>query len=379
MRVLIAPDSFGGTLTAAQAADAIAAGWARTWPRDQLVRLPLADGGTGFVEVLHAARGGTTHEVGVTGPDGAPVTAVWLEQDDTAYVESATACGLHLVGERTPAGAASATSRGVGELVADALAHGVARVVVGLGGSASTDGGAGMLAALGATPRSGDGAALPDGGGALARVATLDGFDAARAAVAGVELVVAADVDNPLLGETGAAHVYGPQKGADPATVDALDAALGTWAAVLDRAAGRPGLAEEPGAGAAGGLGAALAALGARRESGGALVREVAGFDAALAEAHLVVTGEGRFDGQSLRGKLVTVVSRQALAREVPCIVVAGQSDVSVGEALEVGVHGVYTVAANVGSVEAAFADPSASLADLAAGVAEHWGARPRE
>ena len=377
MRVLLAPDSFGGSLTAAEAATAMAEGWARSEPKDTAVLLPLADGGTGFVEVLHTARGGTRHEVEVTGPLGTPTSATWLELDGTAYLESASACGLHLVAERTPDTAASATSRGVGELMAAAAGHGPRAsgwrsIVVGLGGSACTDGGVGMLAALGAVARDADGDTLPDGGGALARAARLDGLADVRARFEGVDLVVAADVDHVLTGPEGAAAVFGPQKGADEETVAVLDAALTTWATVLG-----DGLADRPGAGAAGGLGVALAALGARRVAGGELVREVAGLDEALARADLVVTGEGRLDAQSLHGKLVSVVAARAREQGVPCIALAGQVDMSTGEALEAGLEGVYSVAADAGSVEAALAEPAARLADLAEGVAQRWGARP--
>jgi glycerate 2-kinase len=377
MRVLLAPDSFGGSLTAAEAATAIAEGWRRSVPDDTTVLLPLADGGTGFVEVLHTARGGTRHDVEVTGPLGERTIATWLELDGAAYVESASACGLHLVGERTPATAAAATSRGVGELVAAAAAAGPRSIVVGLGGSACTDGGAGMLAALGAVPRDADGAALADGGGPLAAVARLDGLDDVLARLAGVELVVAADVDHVLTGPEGAAAVFGPQKGADEETVAALDAALTTWGAVLGEACGQPDLASRPGAGAAGGLGAALAALGARRVPGGELVRDIAGLDEAIGRAHLVVTGEGALDGQSLHGKLVSVVAARAREHGVPCIALAGQVHLGGNQALEAGLEGTYSVAADAGSVEAALAEPAARLADLAAGVAQHWGARP--
>jgi glycerate kinase len=396
MRVLFAPDSFGGSLTAAEAAAAMAQGWARAVPGDTTVLLPLADGGTGFVEVLHTARGGTRHDVEVTGPLGAPTVATWLELDEpgdkdqhstpigqrsstrrTAYVESASACGLHLVPERTPASATAATSRGVGELIAAAAERGPSAIVVGLGGSACTDGGAGMLAALGAPARDADGAELADGGGPLAHVARVDDLAAVHARLGDVELVVAADVDHVLCGPKGAAAVFGPQKGADADTVAALDAALAAWGAVLAAAAGRPDLVEQPGTGAAGGLGAALAALGARRVGGGELVREVAGLDEALAAADLVVTGEGRLDDQSLRGKLVSVVAARARDRGVPCIALAGQVDLSVGEALEAGLEGAYSVSADAGSVEAALAEPAARLTDLAQGVAGRWGARP--
>ena len=200
VRVVVAPDSFGGTLSATAAAEAVALGWRRHAPSDELRLLPLADGGTGFVEVLHAALGGQWHDLAVTGPFGDPVQARWLRIGTTGYLESAAACGLHLVPRerRDPATARRVTTRGVGELVADARDGGVDEVVVGLGGSATTDGGAGMLAALGAVPVDDAGHRLPDGGAALARCARLDGTPA----LDGVRLVAAADVDNPLLGGT---------------------------------------------------------------------------------------------------------------------------------------------------------------------------------
>lgn len=374
MRVLFAPDGFGGSLSAAQAAEAMSSGWGAAVPGDRRVELPLSDGGAGFVEVLHAARGGTLHPVTVTGPAGRPVTGRWLDIDGIAYVESATACGLHLVDEPTPAGAAAATSRGVGELVADAVRAGLGRVVVGLGGSACTDGGAGLLVALGVSVLDAAGEPVDDGGAGLADVASVTGL--ADALPAGVELDVAGDVDSPLHGVLGAARVFGPQKGADADTVVALDAALARWGTVLGAAAGHGGLAEEPGAGAAGGLGAALVALGASRHSGGALVRGLVALDEALAAADLVVTGEGSFDMQSLRGKITAVVAHEAAARHTPCLVLAGQVHVGGGEALEHGVHGAYSTAADAGSLEDALADPAGTLYALAAGVARHWGGR---
>lgn len=374
MRVLFAPDGFGGTLSAAEAAAAMSTGWARAQPGDACVELPLSDGGTGFVEVLHAARGGVLHEREVTGPVGRPVTARWLELDGVAYLESATACGLHLVDERTPAGAVAATSRGVGELVTDAVAAGVGRVVVGLGGSASTDGGAGLLAALGVAVTDAAGDPVADGGAGLARVTGVAGLEGALPE--GVTLVVAGDVDSPLTGVLGAARVFGPQKGADADAVVALDAALARFGAVLGAAAGHPGLADEPGAGAAGGLGAALVALGATRESGGALVRGLVGLDEALDDADLVVTGEGSFDLQSLRGKITSVVAREAAARAVPCLVLAGRVHVGGNEAFEHGVHGMYATEAEAGALEAAMADPAGTLTSLAEGVAGRWGGR---
>ncbi|MCH6172033.1 glycerate kinase [Pseudonocardia alaniniphila] len=370
MRVVVAPDSFGGTLSATAAADAIAAGWRRSAPDDDLRLLPLADGGTGFVEVLHAALGGEWHELDVTGPFGDPVHARWLRIGSTAYLESAAACGLHFVprDRRVPDTARTVTTRGVGELVASARDAGVTEVVIGLGGSATTDGGAGMLAALGAVTVDDAGKPLPLGGAALARSARLDGLPE----LGGVRLVAAADVDNPLLGEHGAAAVFGPQKGADADAVAELDAALARFADVLAAGLGTD-VRDEPGAGAAGGLGAALLACGAGRVSGAGLVRELVGLDAELDKAQLAITGEGSFDWQSLRGKLITAVAKGAAERGVPCIVMAGQVSVGRREAAAVGVESAYSVAEDAGGVEASMADPAGTLAALAERVAAQW------
>lgn len=334
MRVVIAPDCFGGTLTAREVAEAVAEGWRRTAPDDDLRLRPLADGGPGFVDVLHAALGGTLHTTTVTGPLGAPVEATWLEHDGSAYVESAQACGLHLVpvDERARA-AETATTRGVGELVnaaGDALVH---TIVVGLGGSGTTDGGAGLR-------------------------------ETVRAVTA--RLVAAADVENPLLGPHGAARTFGPQKGASPGAVARLEARL----AAMDELAE---VRDRPGAGAAGGLGAALMALGAEVASGAGMVRELTRLDEALDHADLAVTGEGSFDWQSLRGKLVTAVAGGAAERGVPCVVLAGQVTVGRREAAAVGVQESYSVAEHAGSVERSLADPYGTLADLAARVARQW------
>jgi len=372
--VVIAPDSFGGTLSATAAAAAIADGWCRARPDARIDRLPLADGGTGFVDVLHTGLGGTLHEPQVTGPFGDPVTAPWLQVGSRAYIESATACGLHHVprAQRTPDVARRVTTRGVGELLRAARAAGCTEAVVGLGGSATTDGGAGMLAALGAGPVDADGGALPAGGAALGRCARLAGTPDV-----GMTLVAASDVDNPLLGPHGAAAVFGPQKGADAAAVEELDAALAVFADVLAAATGRD-VRDEPAAGAAGGLGGALLALGARLESGAGLVRGLLGLDAALdaaaAVGGLALTGEGSFDWQSLRGKLITAVASSAAERGVPCIVLAGQVAVGRREAAAAGVDAAYSVSEHAGGVEASMADPAGTLAALAEHVARRWG-----
>ncbi|MFT7837325.1 glycerate kinase [Saccharothrix sp. BKS2] len=335
MRVVIAPDCFGGTLTARQVADAVAAGWRRTAPDDELHLRPLADGGPGFVDVLHAALGGVVRVTTVTGPLGDPVEARWLEHGDTAYLESAQACGLHLIPpDRRPGGAETATTRGVGELLN--AAREARTVVVGLGGSGTTDGGEGMRATAGPVT---------------------------------ARLVAASDVENPLLGPHGSARTFGPQKGASPEAVERLEARLAAMAELAD-------VRDRPGAGAAGGLGAALMALGATTVSGAGLVRELTRLDAALEHADLVVTGEGSFDWQSLRGKLVTAVARGAAERGLPCVVLAGQVSVGRREAAGVGVQDAHAVAEHAGSVERSLADPAGTLADLAAHVARQWSHR---
>jgi glycerate kinase len=375
VRILVAPDKFGGTLSAVEAAEAIVAGWRRVAPADELVPLPMSDGGPGFVDVLAATLDGDLLPVPTSDPLGRPVVGAVLRHGTTCYVESAQACGLHLLGhqERDPM---VTTSYGVGVLISAAVDSGARTVVVGLGGSGTNDGGAGMLAALGVTALDGAGRAVPHGGAALAAVHRLDGVPQLR----GAALVVATDVDNPLTGPTGATAVVGRQKGATPEQVEVLDAALARWAEVVERdLPGAPaGLAALPGAGAAGGLGAGLLALGARREPGIDLIGAAVGLPAALDGVELAITGEGSFDWQSLRGKVVSGVAAAAAARGVPCLVLAGQVSVGRREMAAVGVEAGYAVADLAGSVEAALAWPADRLADLAARVARQWsGDRP--
>lgn len=337
MRILICPDKFAGTLPAPDVAAALADGWRAGAPADQVVLRGLADGGPGFLEVLSAALDGQRVPVATVDPLGRPVPGWILRVGDTAYVESAQACGLHLVGERER-DPKLATSYGVGVLLAAAVESGARAVVVGLGGSGVNDAGAGMLTALGLSPVDPAGYVLPYGGAALTSVARLEGAPRLRQ----VSLLAATDVDNPLVGPHGASAVFGPQKGATDTDVAVLDAALARFAMVLERDLETcpQGLAGVPGGGAAGGLGAALLALGGRRESGIGLVRQVTGFDAALAEADLVITGEGSFDAQSLRGKVVAGVGEAARGNGTPCLVVAGQVSVEAEQAAGAGIVG---------------------------------------
>jgi glycerate kinase len=258
---------------------------------------------------------------------------------------------------------------GVGHLLRAALDAGAERIVVGLGGSATNDGGAGLLAALGLTPVGADGQQLPPGGAALAQVDSLRGELDPR--LAGVELVAAMDVDAPLLGLHGASAVFGPQKGASREDVHRLDGALARWADVLESSTG-PAVRDLAGAGAAGGLGAALLALGATREPGIGLVERLVRLERHVAKADLVVTGEGTFDFSSLHGKVVSGVAAAAAAVGLPCIVLAGQVTVGRREAAAAGIDATYAVADAVG-VEAALDRPAEELAALAERVAREW------
>jgi len=386
VHVLVAPDCFTGTLTAGEAADAIAEGWRRSAPDDDLTLLPLSDGGPGFLDVLSRALGGTTVSVTAADPLGRPVPAAVLLVDEggrrTAYIESAQACGLHLlaVGERDPL---VTTTLGVGQLIEAAVAEGATRVVVGLGGSGTNDGGAGMLAALGV----GDPDVLAAGGARLRDLAddALDGLTQVRERLRAIELVLATDVDSPLLGFQGASAVFGPQKGATPEMTQELESALGRFAEVVrkvvpssrDLLTGREmRLEREPGAGAAGGLGYGMLLLGGRRVSGVRAALQAVGFEALVQGADLVVTGEGRFDGQSLRGKVVAGVAEVALAGATPTVVIAGQALVGRREAMSLGISGTYAVAENPGQVAAALADPVGTLVARAAQVALTWSPR---
>jgi glycerate kinase len=371
MRVVICPDKFAGTLSAPQVAEAVAAGWAERAPGDEAVLRPLSDGGPGFVEVLAGALGGRLLPVSTTDPLGRPVAAeVLLTDDGTAYVESAQACGLHLLteSERDPK---AATSYGLGLLVAAAVEAGARTVVVGLGGSATNDGGAGMLAALGAAPLDVAGYALPYGGAALTAAEALGGAPRLR----DVRLVAATDVDNPLTGLHGASNVYGPQKGASREDVLLLDAALERFAGVLERALRTcpPGLTALPGGGAAGGLGAAILALGGRVTSGIALVTAAIGLDAAFDAADLVITGEGSFDHQSLRGKVVAGVAGAARDRGLPCVVVAGRVTTGRREAAAAGITETYSLVDHFGSTSEALVRPAEGLRAIATRLAGQW------
>lgn len=356
MRVLVAPDSFKGTLAATGVARALAAGWRAVRPGDTVVELPLADGGEGTMDAIGAAvPGAVPHPVpAVTGPDGRPVDAAWLQlPGGRAVVELASSSGLPLMAAPDPL---AAHTRGLGEVIAAALASGLVRSMsVAVGGSASTDGGTGALAALGARFMSAAGEELPLGGAALARLARVDSTALLPPPPGGVE--VFADVTTPLLGRRGAAAVFGPQKGADPAGVAALDHALGRLAAVLG------GAPDAPGAGAAGGTAYGFAtAWDAAIVPGAARIAELVGLPAQIAAADLVLTGEGGLDATSLAGKLTGYVAGLAAAANRPVVAVAGQAD----PAFDWPGAGVLTLTELAGTPARASADPGRWLAAAA-------------
>ena len=351
--VVLAPDSFKGSITAADACAALAAGWREVDPAAELVVRPMADGGEGTLDAFAAAVPRARRmPVVVTGPDGRDIEAAWLllppsadAPAGTGVVELASTSGIELLGDaRLPL---DAHTRGFGEAIAAALDHGVTRLVLGIGSSASTDGGAGLLRALGARFRDGDGLR------SLADVDVLDVTELRMPPPGGV--LVLSDVTNPLLGPTGAAAVFGPQKGLGPDDVPGADASLSRWAGVV--AAALPGAdPAAPGAGAAGGTGFALQAWGARLVSGSAEVAELIGLAGAVAAASLVVTGEGSFDAQSAAGKAPAQVLAVAAAAGVPVALVAGRI---AADADLTPFAASLSLTSLAGSADAALADPA--------------------
>lgn len=390
VRILLAPDCFTGTLTAREAADAMAEGWGRGAPHDDVAVLPLADGGPGFLDAVHAGLGGELVPVTVAGPTGAgtPALVLLVEGDAgrTAYLEAAQAIGLHLVppDQRDPT---RTTSVGLGELLAAAVDMDARRVVVGLGGSGTNDGGAGALAGVGlASPR------LRAGGGALGGLVAddLDGLVELRRRWASVDLVAAVDVDVPLLGLHGASAGFAAQKGATPEQAQELERCLGHLAALVGEAVARDRhrrdllapadprasartLSQASGAGAAGGAGFGLAALGARLLPGSSVVADAVGLARAVGSADVVVTGEGTLDWQSLHGKVVHAVAAEGLRHGVPVVAVAGQVLLGRREWSAAGLAGAYAVAERPADVPAAMADPRRTLAARVERVARTW------
>ena len=372
--VVFAPDSFKGTIGAADVAAALAAGWGSVRPDDRVVLRPMADGGEGTVDAFAAAVDGAVRvPVRVTGPDGAPTDAFWLKlpatpdaPGGTGVVELASTSGIELLGERRIG--EEAHTLGFGQAIAAALDAGVSRLVLGIGSSASTDGGTGMLTALGARFLDTSGAPIAVGARGLAELASVDSTGLHALPPGGV--LVLSDVTNPLVGSLGAAVVFGPQKGLTGDAIARADAALARLASLL------PVDPETPGAGAAGGTGFGLLAWGARLVAGSAEVGELVGLPGALTEASavgptLVVTGEGAFDGQSGAGKVPSYVASAASAAGVDALLVAGRVDAD-ADTSAFAAHASLTELA--GSGEAAMQDPARWLRDAGTVLARSLG-----
>jgi glycerate 2-kinase len=344
MKVVVAPNAFKGTLTASQAAAAIARGVREVFPQAEVLEVPVADGGDGTVEALVSAHHGKFSSVEVEGPLGDPVQAIFgtIEAGRTGVVELASASGLALIAadRRDPR---KASTYGFGQLLQAVRGAEVKQVIAGIGGSATNDGGAGMAQALGYRLLDAAGHELPKGGAALVRLDRIDpaGFDPGWLSL---NVMVACDVTNPLTGPQGASVVYGPQKGADEAAVRELDAALAHFAMVIERDLGKR-VADVPGAGAAGGAGAGLMAfLDARLVPGAPLIVTASGFDEKIRGADLVITGEGRVDSQTAYGKAPGEVAKRAQAARIPVLLIAGSKAPGWGALSDLGVTAVVTL-----------------------------------
>lgn len=373
MKIVIAPDSFKDSLSAQGVADAIALGLAQVWPDAQLIKCPMADGGEGTVESILAACEGELRRTVVRGPLGAMVDAAWgwLPQSHTAIIEMAEASGLQLV-PLAQRDACISSTFGTGQLIRAALEAGAQRVILAIGGSATNDGGAGAMQALGVKLLDAQGQTLSPGGLALAQLARVDLSDI-DPRLAQVRFDIAADVDNPLCGPHGASAIFGPQKGASPEQVQSLDHALGHFA---DHCANvlNQDVRDEPGSGAAGGLGfAAKAFLGAQFKAGVEVVAELVGLAEAVQNADLVITGEGRFDAQTLRGKTPFGVARIARQQGVPVIVIAGTLGEGYQTLYEHGIDAAFALASGPMTLAQACNEAPQLLRERASDIARVW------
>tara|TARA_R110000796_G_scaffold4300_2_gene16627 strand:+ start:64765 stop:65898 length:1134 start_codon:yes stop_codon:yes gene_type:complete len=372
MKIVIAPDSFKESLSANAVAEAIATGWSSVYPEAEIGLYPMADGGEGTVDAVLAATGGERREATVQGPLGDPVAAHWgWLGKGQAVIEMASASGLHCVpGDQRDV--LKASSFGTGQLIAAALDAGATQIILGLGGSATNDAGVGLLQALGARFLDADDQPLAPGGAALLGLRRID-LDRLDARLSKVEFMIAADVDNPLCGPRGASHVFGPQKGATPEQVEKLDKALEHFANLLARVIGMD-VRHEPGVGAAGGLGfAGLAVLHARFRPGIELVAELSGLAQAMQGADLVITGEGRLDGQSLHGKTPVGVARIAQRAGVPVIALAGSLGEGYQRLYEAGIDAAFSLTPGPMILQDAMAEAASQLQARAGDMARLW------
>ncbi|ENY3127129.1 glycerate kinase [Vibrio cholerae] len=373
MKVVIAPDSFKESLTAKQVCDAIQAGLARVWHDAKFVAIPVADGGEGTVQSLVDATQGRLVEVKVMGPQGKRVEAFYgmLGDNQTAVIEMAAASGLHHVpvAQRDPK---LTTSFGTGELIRHALDQGVTKLIIGLGGSATNDGGVGMLAALGARFTNADGDPIQLTGGGLHELTHIDlqDFDPR---LQNCDILVACDVNNPLCGDKGASAVFGPQKGATPEDVQLLDGALRQFGLLTEKVTGKMVL-DSAGAGAAGGMGAALLAYTqARLRPGIEIVLETVQLAYQVSDADLVITGEGRIDSQTVHGKTPMGVAKVAKRFDVPVLALCGCTGDNYQAVYQCGIDAVFAAVPRAMSLEDALKESDFNLADLAENVARLW------
>jgi glycerate kinase len=370
MRVVVAPDKFKGCLTASEVADALAGGLLQTRPDLQVSRLPVADGGDGTVAAA-LSRGFAEVKLQASGPTGQRQSVRYARSGDRALVELAAVCGLDRLPDRKP-DPLGASTYGLGEVLRHAIAGGANTVVLGIGGSASTDGGAGMVQALGARLLDAEGRDLERGATALTRLHSID-RQSLRRTIAGVSVVVASDVDNPLLGPQGAAAVFGPQKGATPEQVDRLEEGLARWAEVVAEAVGLD-FANRPGAGAAGGTGfAALALLGAELRPGIELILDLLDFAGAVVGADLVITGEGSLDDQSLSGKAPIGVAQAAVRAGVPVVAVAGRSRLTPEQLQRAGIQATYPLSELEPDPQRSMANAAPLLRRVGCRIAQDW------
>jgi glycerate kinase len=369
-RAVLAPDKFKGSLTAAEVAEALAAGMVDVLPHLETITLPVADGGDGTVAAALSA-GFDKIIVNAVGPTGEPVQAPYALHGDRAVVELAAVVGLSMLPSGRLDPLASHTY-GLGLVIADAIRRGATTIVLGLGGSVSTDGGAAMVQALGARLLDSRGRDLSPGGGRLAGLARLD-LEPLRAALGGVTIIVASDVDNPLLGPNGAAAVFGPQKGAGPEELERLEQGLQQWSTIVSEATGRDD-AVRAGAGAAGGTGfAALALLNAEIRPGIELILDLIDFDRRVIGADLVVTGEGSLDEQSLAGKAPVGVARAAAGAGVRVVAVAGRLQLSAAQLREAGIAAAYPLTDLEPDLNRCIANASPLLRRMGAQIAKDW------
>lgn len=358
LRIVVAPDSFKGTLSAVHAARAIAEGIRGADDAHVVIERPIADGGEGTIDAL-LASGAVAHELTVTGALGVDFRARWASSGHTAYIEAAQGAGAHHVAHPDSLTCLRASSRGVGELISAALDAGFRRIVLTTGGTAVSDGGAGMLGALGVRILPGAGAFL--GGGGLRDIRSVE-LASLDPRLRDTDVRIALDVTNPLLGRDGSAAVFAPQKGAGPREVASLEAGLSRWVEFFD---GGRGIARRPGAGASGGIGfAALAALGAHPVSGADVVLDLLDFESDLRDADLLVVGEGALDRQSLAGKAPMVAARRAMRSGVPAVAIAGRVALDDAELLAGGIRASWSLATIAGGVDAAQAEPGRWLVE---------------